>query len=826
MELELFESSGQIKNYATVILPIAVPKAYTYEIPNELMEDIQFGVRAEVQFGRNKLYAALVVDIHQQKPEEYRPKKIHSILDEAPIITTQQVDFWRWIAQFYMCTVGEVMNAALPSGLKLSSETKISISPFFEGDFSGLSDREYLVAEALTIQEELTIQDLQGILGQKTVYPVIKGLIEKHIIYLKEELQSKYKPKTIACVRLQEPYVSQPEKLKEAFDLTARSGKQTEALMAYLHLAKAKKTIRKQEIYDTANVSAAVVKGVVDKGIFEIYKQEISRIGTYEDDTDLAKGLSEQQARALGEIEAQFEEKNVVLLHGVTGSGKTEIYIDLIQKAKDRGEQVLYLLPEIALTAQIIQRLQRVFGEEVLVYHSKLNNHERVEIWKEILAGKPIILGARSGLFMPFQHLGLIIIDEEHDPSFKQREPNPRYHARDAAIYLAYKSGAKVLLGTATPAIETYQNATNGKYGLVEMKERFGGLKMPAIVIADVKAELKKRAMQSHFTLTLIDEIKATLERKEQVILFQNRRGFAPSLRCTTCDWVSECINCDVSLTYHKYHDNLICHYCGYHTKQPVHCSACGSDTLTLKGFGTEKVEDELKIYLPEARIGRMDMDTVRTKNAYSKIINDFEEKRLDILVGTQMVTKGLDFSNVSLVGVLSADQLVNFPDFRASERAFQLMTQVSGRAGRRKKQGKVIIQAMNKAHPVIKEVLENDYDHFFKREIKERHEFAYPPFARLIKITLKHVKPATLREATKLFDHYLKKKLGDKVKGPAQPGVPRVRNYYLIDFLIKMGKSQQELQVVQSAIQLAKTELNASKGLSSVRVVVDVDPY
>ena len=521
-----------------------------------------------------------------------------------------------------------------------------------------------------------------------------------------------------------------------------------------------------------------------------------------------------------------LKQDRVVLLQGVTGSGKTRVYIELMQKAIDRGEQVLYLLPEIALTAQIINRLQKIFGDQVAVYHSRLNNNERVELWKAVFGGKSLVVGARSTLFLPFANLGLIVVDEEHDPSYKQNDPSPRYSGRDVAVYLSKLYKAKIVLGTATPSIESFFNVKTKKYSLVEMPERFGGLQLPEIVIADAKKELKQRKLQSHFTTLLIDELKAALERGEQAILFQNRRGYAPTYRCETCDWHSECIHCDVSLTYHKFHQKLKCHYCGYTMGLPEACPACGDKQLTLKGFGTEKIEDELKIYLPEAKIGRMDFDTVRSKNAHAKLINDFEENRLNILVGTQMVTKGLDFENVGVVGVLSADQLLQFPDFRATERAFQLMLQVSGRAGRKHKRGKVIIQAFNTASPVLKEVINNDYDSFYQREIQERQEFHYPPFTRLIRITLKHKKPQTLNDGARIFAKVLKKNLGDSVIGPAIPYISRVRGYYLLDFMIKLERKAKKMAFAKQVIGLAVQEMQSASGFSGVRVNIDVDPY
>ncbi|MEM9990243.1 MAG: primosomal protein N', partial [Bacteroidota bacterium] len=535
--------------------------------------------------------------------------------------------------------------------------------------------------------------------------------------------------------------------------------------------------------------------------------------------------LSEEQKNALLKIEKIFEQKNVILLHGITGSGKTRVYIERIQQALERGEQVLYLLPEIALTTQIVQRLKRIFGDAVGVYHSRLNNNERVELWQQTSQGKPVILGARSALFLPFNNLKLIIVDEEHDPSFKQHDPNPRYHGRDVATYLAMLHEAKVLLGTATPSIESSQNVKTEKYGLVKMQKRFGGISLPEIITIDLKEAQKRKTMRSVFSSVLLKSLEETLERKEQAILFQNRRGYAPRLLCPTCGWHQECAHCDVSLTYHKYQNTLKCHCCGFTTKVSEACPACGVVGLTLKGFGTEKIEDELKIYLPHARIARMDFDTVRSKNRLAQLIHDFEERRLDILVGTQMVTKGLDFDNVSIVGILNADQLLQFPDFRASERAFQLMTQVSGRAGRKQKQGKVLIQTYNPEHPVIQEVINGNFEAFFEREIIERQQFAYPPFVRMIRVTLSHKQARKVNEATRIFEKHLKKALGKAVIGPAIPTVGRVRGYYLLDFLIKLERNANKIKQAKQIIRTLAQQVRAVKGLSSVRVKIDVDP-
>lgn len=812
--------------YIEVILPLAIPKAYTYYVPEELVGEIAFGVRVEVQFGKNRLYTALVINTDANKPTDYRPKPVLSVIDEHPIINETQLQLWQWMADYYCCTLGEVMNAALPANLKLASETLITLSPLFEENYEDLDDKEYLIAEALSIQNEISIEDVRGILDQKTVYPVVKRLLDKKVIYLKEDLKVKYKPKSVICVRLQEPYASQPARLNEAFDLLSRSTRQVEALLAYVQLSKQQPFVRRPDICKMAGVDSSVIQGMVKKGVFSLYERDVSRLGSYEEETVDAQDLSAQQVQALEKIHQHFEHKQVVLLDGVTGSGKTRVYIELMKEVMQRGEQVLYLLPEIALTTQITNRLQKIFGDDIAVYHSRFSHNERVEMWNQVLEGKPAILGARSALFMPFKKLGIVIVDEEHDPSFKQNDPNPRYGGRDTAIYLAHLHHAKVVLGTATPSLESYHNALTDKYGLVNMPERFGGLQMPEIVVIDAKAELRQRKLQSHFTTHLIEELKAALDRGEQAILFQNRRGYAPAYRCQTCAWVSECIHCDVSLTYHKFHQQLKCHYCGYQTQLPQTCPACGSPQLTLQGFGTEKIEDELKIYLPTAKIGRMDLDTVRTKNAHAQIINDFEERRLDILVGTQMVTKGLDFENVGIVGILSADQLLHFPDFRANERAFQLMLQVSGRAGRKHRRGKVLIQAFNTASPVLTDVIQHNFTHFFEREIQERQQFKYPPFYRLIRITLKHKQPKVLQQGVKIFDHFLKAKLGDSVLGPAPPYVGRVRTYYLMDFVIKLERHPRKMAYAKEMIWETITHLQQSEGLSGVRVSVDVDPY
>lgn len=811
--------------YVTVLLPLAIPKPYTYQVPRDLIDDVAFGVRVEVQFGRNKIYSAVVIDVHQTPPDKYEAKSIISVIDKEAIITNTQLKFWQWLASYYCCTLGEVMNAALPSGLRLDSETTLVLHPLFDGNADILSDREYLIYEALTLQSEITIEDAHKILNIKTIRPIIYALIEKRVIMIREELKTKYKPKMLTAVRLQEPYLSDEKQLAEAFDkVEKKSSRQLEALMAFLQLSKNQEFVLAQEIYDKADTDLTVLKALEKKGILEVFKKEISRIGVYDEDTNSTPPLSEQQATAISEIKSNFQDKSVVLLHGVTGSGKTRVYVELMQEVIASGKQVLYLLPEIALTTQIISRLQKVFGDDIVVYHSKCSDAERVELWRKALEGKPIFMAARSGLFLPFSNLGLIIVDEEHDASFKQYEPAPRYNARDASIVLAQIHNAKVLLGTATPAIETYYNAKTEKYGLVRMPERFGGLQLPQIIFANTLKDAKSR-IKADFTNELIDALKEAFQNKEQSIVFQNRRGYAPYIQCETCAWSAMCDNCDVHLTYHKGANSLRCHYCGHHAAVPKACPACGSSKLNIKGLGTEKVEDELKIFLPDADIGRMDTDTVRTKNAHAQIINDFEEKRLDVLVGTQMVTKGLDFDNVGLVGVVNADSLLFFPDFRAGERAFQLLMQVAGRAGRKHKRGRVIIQTSNPKHPVLFEVQNGDYYAFFRREIQERKDFQYPPFFRLIHVTLRHKKPEVVNDAARIYAEMLKKHLGKRVLGPTVPNPGRVRSYFLMDIMVKLERDAGKISFAKDLLMQCIIDMKRHEGLSGVDVLIDVDP-
>ena len=810
--------------YADVIVPLAVSDTYTFRVPENLIGGLKRGLRVEVQFGKNRHYTGVVERLHGDRPE-HKTKEILSVIDVEPSVTDTQLALWKWMANYYVCNLGEVMTAGLPSHLKLTSETLVTLGPLFSAESTQLDDEEYLVVEALTIQEELTLKDIRGILQKQTILPIIRRLIDRRVVFLKEELVERYKPKTTACVKFSPDYQSE-NKWNEAFELVARSEKQTNVLLEYIQIFRGLPYVRRRDLTKRTGASDAVLKAMRKKGIFELYDREVSRIGAGEEINGQRQDLSQQQTEALADINAAFAERKPALLHGVTGSGKTRVYLELIETALEKGEQVLYLLPEIALTGQIVKRLQRVLGDKVVVYHSRLNSMERVEIWNAVLQGEKSIIGARSALFLPFHNLGLVVVDEEHDPSFKQHDPNPRYNGRDVAVYLAHLHGASTILGTATPSLESWENASRGKYRLISMPERFGGIKMPAMVVADGRETNAKGHVHPFFTPTLLEQIKTTLSSSEQVILFQNRRGFAPTYYCTHCDTRIECINCDVSLTYHKFQERLRCHCCGYTKTPPEVCPACGSLEMKLSGTGTEKIEDELKIFLPQARIARMDLDTTRGKNALSTLLSRFEAGELDILVGTQMVTKGLDFNRVGLVGIISADQLLHYPDFRADERAYHLMTQVAGRAGRRDKQGKVIIQAMDLHHTILKDVVAGDWQHFIEREQTNRREYAFPPYVKMIHVQLRHPKRSVAEEAAKLLYRWLGPVLNSGVTPPFEPSVARLRNYYLQDMVVRITPSPKEVTRVKGILRKAVQQLNVTPKLTGVRVVLDVDPY
>jgi len=813
--------------FVEVILPLAIAKNYTYRVPFQLNNEVAIGKRVVVQFGKSKLYTAIVASIGNQAPEKYEAKYLIEILDDRPVVSERQLQFWQWLSEYYMCTVGEVMNAALPSALKLASETKVVLNKGFEFDRAALHDKEFMIVEALELQSELTVGDIAKLLGQKTVMPILKLMFEKNVINISEEVSERYKPRKKTFIKLN-PIYNDPENLKELFPiLEKRAPKQADALLAYIKLARHQKTISKSELVEESGAGDASIKSLIEKEIFIAEEKNVSRL--YFDDDEFSSDflLSDNQQNALGEIKELFAQKDVVLLHGVTSSGKTQIYIRLIEDMINSGRQVLYLLPEIALTTHIIERLRQYFGSSIGVYHSRFNDNERVEVWQKVLNHEyKVVLGARSSVFLPFVDLGMIIVDEEHETSYKQFDPAPRYNARDAAVYLANTYHSKVLLGSATPSFETYYNARTHKYGLVELLERFGGVELPQTEVVSIAEETKKKTMQSHFTSVLMEDMAKALSNKEQVILFQNRRGYAPLLICRTCAYTPKCINCDVSLTYHKSSGKLHCHYCGYREDAPSICPACGSTHLEYKGFGTEKVEDELTMLLPEARISRMDLDTTRSKNSLQNILNDLEEKRIDILVGTQMVAKGLDFSDITVIGIINADSLLKYPDYRANERSFQMLAQVSGRAGRRGKQGKVVIQTYDPNHRVIKQVIENDYKDLYLTEMEERRSFKYPPFYRIINLDIKHKNAEILYNQAEYMATELRKNFGDRVIGPEVPLVSRIRNYYIKSIMLKFEKDGVSINRVKAVIRDIITQFQTTKLSKGSIIQPDVDPY
>lgn len=821
--------------FIDVILPLALPQAFTYRVPFEWNNYLVIGQRVIVEFGfkGKKQYSAIVNKIHSNPPKQFAAKYITSILDEHAIVNQTQLDFWWWLSEYYMANIGDVMNVALPGGLRLASETKVLLHPNYQDVLEDLSDDEYLVVEALEVRNVLDLNEIAEILNLKNIQVKIKELIEKKAVMVEEEIKQRFRPKLIDYVRLTET-ASVENNLKEIFDDLERAPKQLEVLMNFIQLnqrySSSPKEVKKLQLQKVSNVSSGLINELVKKEVFEVYQVEAGRL-TKRSISQVKKELNESQAIALAEIRNNFLEKDVVLLHGVTSSGKTEVYIKLIEEAIQNGKQVLYLLPEIALTTQIVQRLQAIFGEKVGVYHSRFNENERVEVWNNVLkfnAGHfedfQIILGARSALFLPFNQLGLVIVDEEHENTFKQYDPSPRYQARDAAIVLAKMQQAKVLLGSATPSVETYRNAEEGKYGLVQLTKRHGNVKLPEILVTDIKEATKKKKMKSHFSPELLKMMEECLAVKKQIILFQNRRGYSPILLCETCGNTPQCVNCDVSLTYHKFKRELNCHYCGYHINLPQVCPSCGDTNLHVKGFGTEKIEEELAIFMPEAKIARMDLDTTRAKKAYHQIITAFEEKEIDILVGTQMVTKGLDFEDVGLVGVLNADNMLHFPDFRAFERSYQLMSQVAGRAGRKEDRGKVLIQSYNPDHQIIRQVIDSDFAGMYKNELIDRRNFHYPPFYRLISLTLRHRDKAKVYSAAHYLAKAMHEKFGKRVLGPEEPGIARVRNFYHQNIMLKLEKKASQKKG-KELLQKIILDFSTLAEYKSIRIGVDVDP-
>ncbi|MFM9987884.1 primosomal protein N' [Flavobacterium sp.] len=813
--------------FIQVILPLTLPQTFTYRVSEAEFEYLKVGMRVAVPFGKSKFYTGLVSELHHNAPTLYEAKEIHQIIDDKPIVTEIQLQHWQWIASYYMCTLGEVFRCALPSALQLESETIISAKKDFSVNENELSDEEYLLVEALNQQSSLKISEVTSVLNKKKVFPVIQQLLAKNIITLQEEMVEEYKPKLVRYIRLFSEFNSN-KKLEELLLVLKNAQKQKEILLSYFQLqASIKKPISVKELTEFSGATSATVKALIDKEIFEEYYIQEDRV-SFDDVNESQIVLSEPQNKALSEIKTIFASKEVCLLHGITASGKTEVYIKLIERFLEQKKQCLYLLPEIALTTQLVSRLTKHFGNKVAVFHSKYSNNERVEVWNQVLNSSEkaqIVIGARSAMFLPFQDLGFIIIDEEHEQTFKQTDPAPRYHARDAAIVLANFHKAKVLLGSATPSIETYFNTQNNKYGLVELHERFGNAVLPEIELVDLKDSYFRKKMTGHFSQNLIDSIAEALSNGEQIILFQNRRGYSPVIECMTCGHVPQCPQCDVSLTYHKFKNQLRCHYCGYSIAKPTNCHACSSIDLTSKGFGTEQIELELASLFPTKNIKRMDQDTTRGKYAFEKLIDSFKNREIDILVGTQMLAKGLDFDNVSLVGILNADSMLYFPDFRAFERSFQMMTQVSGRAGRSDKKGKVIIQTYNTNHNTIQQVVQNDYLSMFKEQLYERKIYNYPPYFKLIKLTLKQKDFDKLKEGSMWLYQVLKQQFDIPVLGPEEPAINRIRNEYIRTILIKIPQ-EKSLGSTKKTIQKILNSFESVSQFRAIKVAVNVDFY
>jgi primosomal protein N' (replication factor Y) len=816
--------------FTDVILPLPLPQLFTYEVTDEWRQQAATGKRVLVQFGSQKIYAGLVYRLHQNKPKGYVAKKIISVLDDLPVVTAKQFELWEWISEYYLCNLGDVMQAALPAAFKLSSETKIILNPNETDGEIQLTDDEFLVTEALHSVKSLSLKEISKILDRKYVFPVVKSLLRKNVVLSVEDVKADYKIPLIAFVS-RSAETQDETFLKKQFELLEKKApRQLDILMQLMVMEESfeNKKVPQKELLKKSNGTLVALQQLAKKNLVSITREKETEIKAFAAADFYV--LNAGQLEALAAIKKSFEEKTVTLLHGVTSSGKTELYIRLIDECLQAGKQAIYLLPEIALTTQIISRLTKHFGNRLLVYHSRFTDNERAAVWTKLIEAhhlqtEPVvIIGARSSVFLPFYNPGLIIVDEEHETSFKQFDPAPRYHARDTAVLLASLHKANTLLGSATPSIESYYNAQNGKYGWVELYARHADIAPPEIKLVNIKELTVRKQMKSHFSPLLLMRIEQELAKKKQIILFQNRRGFAPIIQCNHCQWIPHCINCDVALTYYKKADILRCHYCGYSTHVPGKCSACGDHDLRQHGFGTEKIEDELQLFFPDKKIARLDLDATRGKHAYKEIIQRFENRETDMLVGTQMITKGLDFDNVSLVGILNADSLINFPDFRAFERSFQMLMQVSGRAGRKNEQGSVIIQTYNPAHSVLEFVVNNDYKGFIAMEMAERKKFRYPPYYRLTEMTLRAKDEEQVNQSAKLLVHTLKAQFGNAVLGPVTPFIARIKNYYLRTLLLKTEKSIPSASIrrgIKKAFDAYRSDIISK----NVYVHVDVDP-
>lgn len=812
--------------FADVLVPVALPVTYTWIVPADLQSTVQVGSRVEVSLGKKKRYTGLVVQLHNTANTSHRLKSILQVLDNKPLVSVQQIQLWQWLANYYLCTEGEVMAAALPAHFRLSSDTTLLYNTTAGDDFSQLNDDEYLVAEALYLQKKLQLEQVQALVGKRNVEPIIQQLLFKNICELEESLTQKYKPRVATFLNLSSTYAN-PSKWERLVSSLNQAPRQQALLQLFLDQYTNHPSVKVQELLLDAKASPAILKGLVDRGILVQEKKVIDRITIPDHLINIDFTLSLLQQKALSDVKGEFESKSTVLLHGVTASGKTNIYIELIAAALRKDQQVLFLLPEIALTTQIIRRLQHHFGGHVGVYHSKYSPNERVEIWHQVAAKRVnVILGTRSAVFLPFVNLGLIICDEEHDPSYKQQEPAPRYHARDTALYLGTLFNAKTILGSATPSIESYHHATSKKFGLVSLLKRYGEVAMPVVQLINMNVVRSQTKSFSLVSPILEKRIRYALQQHRQVILFQNRRGYTPYQVCKLCGWVPQCLHCAVSLTYHKSEQVLCCHYCGGRYQKVTRCEGCGQNKFQARSFGTEQVEEQLAVLFPTARVARMDLDAIKGKDAHAKLINKFEQGQVDILVGTQMVVKGIDVEKVDVVGILDADGLLRYADFRVNERAFQLMEQVSGRAGRRDTVGEVLIQTADPSHPLLDKILAHNYIQFYKEELSRREEFFYPPFSRMILLSVRHKSATVAAQAAAALAQQLAVKYQQYLLGPSPALISRIRNQFRFELLLKLPRKKHLLEQCKFDIRAYSKVVQQKKLFSQVAIIPDVDPY
>lgn len=816
------------ESYAEVLLPLPLYSTFTYHIPTELLYKLKVGYRVIVPFGRKKFYTGIVASVSAIAPEGYEVKDIAMILENYPIVKHPQLKFWDWISEYYLCSPGEVYRAAMPAGLKVESETFVELnSDYEESEDARLSEREVVICQLLDHDGKMSLVDIEKKTEFRNIGAIVARLIEKGAVIISEKLVERYRSKKEVYVRL---VAQNNETLHEAFDKVKGAKKQEMMLLALIEMSRSKddtnKEVARRELIERTGLSTAILSAMAQKGIVEIFKKEINRFKYNGLVAGMLPVLSEPQREALDEVHRAFIDKNITLLHGVTSSGKTEIYMHLVSYVMNRGDQALFLVPEIALTTQLTRRLQRVFGDKVLIYHSKFSDNERVDIWKRLLeSGQPcVVIGARSAVFLPFTRLGIVIVDEEHEQSYKQFDPAPRYNARDAAMVLASMHGAKTLLGSATPSVETYYKALSGRYGLVTLDKRYEGVNLPAIEVIDMSVARKRYRVKGTFAERAMFLAHNALEKGEQVIFFHNRRGYAPMARCKMCGWVPKCEHCDVSLTYHRYHDELVCHYCGATYKSLSICPACKEPGVEKLGYGTERVEDEVANLFPDAKISRMDLDTTRNKDGYEEIIENFSQRKSQILVGTQMVTKGLDFDGVSVVGVLNADTIINYPDFRATERAFNMLEQVSGRAGRRNTEGIVAVQTYQPTHPIIEHLQNHNYKGFYQMEIAERERYLYPPFTRLIYIYLKHRDDDVVCEIAAIYGNKLRELFGNRVFGPEEPAVSRVQSLYIRKIMLKIEVTA-SMKKVKAILRDLYERMHENPRMKGIVIYYDVDP-